>query len=138
MTLSSSLRALLASAAVAVVALTASAAAQAQNYGNGNNVYWSVGMSAPGMQVGVANAPPVVMYPQAYPQVVYSTPRPVGYYGSSGYYAQPAPVYYAPPVWQPRFGYGHNVGYGYGHREQERFEHGRGGWGGGHDGGHRR
>jgi hypothetical protein len=138
MTLSSSLRVLLATVGVAVVALTASGAAQAQN----NNVYWSVGMSAPGMQVGVANAPPVVMYPQvAYPQAypqVYSAPRPVGYYGNNGYYTQPAPVYYAPPVWQPRFGYGHHVGYGYGHREQERFEHGRGGWGGGHEGGHRR
>ncbi len=137
MTFSSSLRVLLASAGVAMVALTASGAAQAQN-----NVYWSVGMSAPGMQVGVANAPPVaiypqVAYPQAYPQV-YAAPRPVGYYGNNGYYAQPAPVYYAPqPVWQPRLGYGRQIGYGYGYREQERFAHGRGGWGGGHGGGYR-
>ena len=138
MTVSSSLRVLLATASVAALTLGATGAAQAQN----SNVYWSIGMSAPGMQVGVANAPLMAMYPQvAYPQVmyppVYAVPRPAAYYGYNGYYGQPAPVYYAPPVWQPRFGYGHNVGYGYGHREQERFEHGRGGWGGGHGGGYR-
>ena len=137
MTISSSFRVLLASVGVATVALTASGAACAQN----NNVYWSVGMSAPGMQVGVANVPPVAVYPQmAYPQVIYppmyAVPHPVGYY------APPAPVYYAPPVWQPRFAYGHHAGYGYGHRMQERFEHGHGGWGGwgghgGHGGGSR-
>lgn len=134
MTLSSSLRVLLASAGVAVVTMAASGAAHAQN-----NVYWSLGMSAPGMQVGMANAPPIAMYPQQamYPQVmyppVYAAPRPYGYY------APPAPVYYAPPpVWQSRLGYGRQVGYGYGYREQERFEHGRGGWGGGHDGWHHR
>lgn len=133
MTISSSFRVLLASVGVATVALTASGAACAQN-----NVYWSVGMSAPGMQVGVANVPPVAVYPQmAYPQVIYppmyAVPHPVGYY------APPAPVYYAPPVWQPRFAYGYHAGYGYGHRMQERFEHGHGGWGGhgGHGGGSR-
>jgi hypothetical protein len=133
MTRSSSLRVLLATVAVAAVALTASGAAQAQN----SNVYWSAGMSAPGMQMGVASAPPV-MYPQAYPQViyppVYAAPRPVSYYGNNGYYAQPAPVYYAPPVWQPRYDYGRHIGY----RSFGGFEHGHGGHGGGHGGGHHR
>lgn len=136
MTRSSSLRVLLATASVAVVALTASAAAQAQNYGNGNNVYWSLGMSAPGMQLGVANAAPMAMYPQAaYPQVmyppVYAAPRPVTYNGYYGYYGQPAPVYYAPPVWK-HHDHGRHLGraYGYGHQMQ-RFEHGGGHQGGG-------
>ena len=128
MTLSTSLRVLLATATVAAVTLGASGAAHAQS----NNVYWSVGMSAPGMQVGVANMPSVAMYPQvAYPQVyppVYVAPRPVTYYA-------PAPVYYAPPVWQPRFGYGQQVGYGYGHHGH--FGGGHGGYGV-HGGGHHR
>lgn len=144
MTVSSSLRVLLATAAVAALTLGVSGTARAQNYGNGDNVYWSIGMSAPGMQVGMANAPPMAMYPQvAYPEVmyppVYAAPRPVGYYGNNGYYAQPVPVYYAPPVWQPRFGYGHHVGYGHSYRGNERFEHGHGAYGhGGYGGGHRR
>ncbi len=125
MSLSSSLRVVLATATVAVLTLGASGTAQAQNYGNGNNVYWSIGMSAPGMQVGMASAPPM-MYPP-----VYMAPRPVTY--------MPAPVYYAPPVWQQRYDYGRQVGYGYGYRgyeRNERFEHGHGGYGGGYGGGH--
>ena len=56
-------------AAVGVAALAAAGAAQA-----GGNVYWSVGVAAPGVQVGVANAPPV--------------------YAAAPVYVQPAPVYY--------------------------------------------
>ena len=41
-------------ATVGLAALAAAGAAQA-----GSNVYWSVGVAAPGIQVGVASAPPV-------------------------------------------------------------------------------
>ena len=67
---------------VAVLTLGASGAAQAQD-----DVYWSIGMSAPGMQVGVSNAPTVVVRPPMYvlpppvyvPRVVYESPREVYY-----------------------------------------------------------
>lgn len=79
-----------AAAALAVAALGATGAAQA------GDVFWSLGLSSPGVAVGVANAPPVYVAPQpvyVQPQPVYVQPRPV--------YVQPAPVYYqsAPPVY---------------------------------------
>jgi hypothetical protein len=94
-------------ACAAVLTLGAAGAAQAQD-----NVFWSVGMSAPGMQVGVSNAPVVVMRAPVYVQ-----PRPV-------YYAPPVPVVYGYNGWGHRY-YGEHVGYrGYGWRGEERFEHG--------------
>lgn len=53
-----------------------------------DNLTWSVGLSSPGVAVGVSNAQPVYVQPQA----VYVQPRPV--------YVQPAPqvVYQQPRV----------------------------------------
>lgn len=95
-------------AAVAVLAtalLAAAGSAQARS-----DVYWSVGVNAPGMVIGVGSVPPAVVY--ATPPVYYA-PAPV-------YYAPP-PVVYAPPVWRghhrkhkhyapPR---GHHYGHGH-------------------------
>ncbi len=73
-------------------------------------VYWSVGFGAPGVQVGLSNAPAVSYYPHT---VV----------------VQPAPVHHAYPVYSPVYapvypgvhtpvhgaGYGHVSGYGRGY-----------------------
>lgn len=81
-------------AGVALAALGLTGAAQAQN------VYWSVGLSSPGVQLGVSGAPPMMvqpMYQQDYQpiyqpvyQPVYRVPRPLVYLRS-------APVFVAPP-----------------------------------------
>ncbi|MEJ8826372.1 hypothetical protein WKW80_30850 [Variovorax humicola] len=99
---------------VAVAALTGAAAASA-----GAN--WSVGISLPGVEVGVADPAPVYYQPAP----VYSRPAPV-YQPAPAY--RPAPVYYrpAPPVayapapvyYEPRY------------RDEERRVY-RAGWGGG-------
>ncbi len=89
-----------AAGALALAALGMTAAAQA------GDVYWSIGLSSPGVQVGVANAPPVIVHQPVYsrpypvyretypvywqPPVVYVAPRPV-------IYVQPAPFYMPPP-----------------------------------------
>lgn len=100
--------------AAAALALGVSQAAQA----HGDNIYWSIGMSSPGMQVGVSSAPPMVMYPP-----VYMAPRPVVYM---------PPVVYGPPGWRRR--HGHHGGYqnygyerhdGYGERGYEGHREGR-------------
>lgn len=61
-------------------------------------VYWSLGIGSPGVQVGVSNAPPVV-YQQPvqhyYPRAVVVQPQPV--------YVQPAPVQYAYPVYSSQY-----------------------------------
>jgi hypothetical protein len=101
-------------AAVGVAAWAAAGAAHA-----GSNVYWSVGVAAPGVQVGVANAPAVYggsvygapvygapAYVQAAP--VYVQPAPV--------YAAPAPVYYRPRVVAPVVYRPVVRPYGYGYR----------------------
>ena len=76
---------------VALLALGLSGAAQAQ----AQAVYWSVGVSSPAVQLGVSNAPPVLMLQPSY-QPVYVQPRPV-------YVAPPRVVYLrpAPAVLQP-------------------------------------
>ena len=71
-------------ASLGVAALAATGAAQA-----GGNVFWSVGVAAPGVQLGVANAPQIY----AQPAPVYVQPAPV-YYQPAPVYVQPAPVYY--------------------------------------------
>ena len=90
-------------------ALGFAGAAQARD-----NVYWSLGVGAPGVALGVGNAPPVVYAPPPVyvaPPPVYVPPRPV--------YMAPPPAYYAPPVvYRPA------PGYYYGPRG----EHGRSGW----------
>ena len=81
-----STRSLAATAALVLAGLGMTGAAQARD-----DVYWSVGLSSPGVQLGFANAPPVMVvqqpvYSQPYP--VYSQPYPV--------YNQPRPVYFVP------------------------------------------
>lgn len=97
------------------------------------DVYWSVGVSSPGVHMGVASAPPVVVHPA--PVVVQAAP-PVGQGAAVVVYpGQPvrqvvpaAPVVIAPPVYyyaQPRVVYaprywpgpGWRHGHGYGRRD---------------------
>lgn len=76
-------------AALGLAALAGAGAAQA-----GNNVYWSVGVAGPGIQVGVANAPPIVAAAPVFvpPAPVFVQPAPV--------WVRPAPVMVQPaPVW---------------------------------------
>lgn len=90
-------------AAVGLAMLAGAGSAQA-----GSNVYWSVGVAGPGIQVGVASAPPIVAAAPVFvpPTPVFMQPAPV--------WAQPAPVWVQPvpvivrpaPVWvqpAPRF-----------------------------------
>ena len=79
-----------AASVLAVAAMGFAGAAEARD-----NLSFSIGISSPGVQVGVNNAYPV--YAQPYP--VYVQPRPV--------YVQPRPVYVQPrPVYvQPQYGY---------------------------------
>ena len=107
------------------------------------DVFWNIGVSSPGVQLGVSSAPQVYYQP-VYEQrpPVYVAPRPV-------VYVQPAPVfvtqsYYGQPQyvqtnWQ-RPGYG--PGWRHGHRhhggdryESDRYDGGRSG--DGRHGGHR-
>jgi hypothetical protein len=101
-----SIHALAGAAVVTAFTLGASGAAHA------DSVYWSVGLSSPGVQVGLSSPQPVyapspVYYtPQvvyAQPQVVYVQPQPVPVYVQPRpfhhvYQVQPAPVYVAPRV----------------------------------------
>ncbi|HQQ70923.1 MAG TPA: hypothetical protein PLL92_11515 [Alicycliphilus sp.] len=104
-----------AAAGVALALLAGAGTAQARS-----DVYWSVGVGAPGVAVGVGNAAPVYYAPPppvyyAPPPVVYAPPRPV-------YYAPPRPVYYAPPVVYappPPMGY-YGGGWGYRHHHHHR------------------
>lgn len=90
---------LVVAAGVALATLGMTGAAQAQN------VFWSLGLSSPGVQLGVSSAPPVMVVQPSYQPVyqpvyetvyesrpVYVAPRPV-------VYARPAPVYVAPPLY---------------------------------------
>jgi len=109
-------------ACVAALTLGASGAARAQD-----NIYWSIGMSSPGVEVNVSNGqavyvapPPVYVQAPVYvqPRPYYVVPRPV-------IYMPPPPVYYGRPGWGYR-PYGEHQGYrGYGYRGGERFEHER-------------
>ena len=80
-------------ATLAVAALGFSHTAEARD-----NVGVSVGISVPGVQIGVGNVYPAYpVYQQAPP--VYVQPRPV-YVQPRPVYVQPAPVYYGPqPVY---------------------------------------
>ena len=77
-----------ASAGVALALLAGAGAAHARS-----DVYWSVGVGAPGVALGVGNAAPVYYAP---PPPVYYAPPPVMY--APPVYRAPRPVYYAPPV----------------------------------------
>ena len=84
----------LAAATLAFAALAASGTASA------NDVYWSIGVSSPGIQVGVQNAPPVVYRPvvvYSQPQVVYQQPQLI-YQQPQVVYQQPQVVYQQPQV----------------------------------------
>ena len=98
---------LLASGAVLALAAVGTAA-QARS-----DVFWSVGINAaPGVAVGVGNAPVYVAPQPVYvaPQPVVVAPRPV--------YVAPAPVYYAPAPVSVYYGPGY-----YGHRHGHRHHH---------------
>jgi hypothetical protein len=112
-----SISSLAGAAVLAVAALGASGAAQA------DEVYWSVGLSSPGVQLGFANAQPVVVMPQP----MYRPARPVYMAPPPVVYAQPVPVYMAQPQyvqagWQrPGYGWGGR----HGHRHHGRFDNDR-------------
>ena len=86
MTKTRSIQSLLAAAGVAVARLAGAGAAQARD------VNWSVGLSSPGVVVGVSNGYPMYVAPPP----VYVAPRPVYYAPAPVYYSAP-PAYYAPP-----------------------------------------
>src|SRR5512133_1478970 len=85
-------------AKAAAVALALAAAGTATVAQARSDVFFSIGANvAPGVSVGVSNAP--VYYPPVYvqPQPVIVAPQPVYYgYAQPQVYVQPAPVYYAP------------------------------------------
>ena len=97
----------------AVALVAAGGAAQARD------VFWSVGVNAaPGVAIGVGNAPVVVAPQPVYAQPVYVAPQPV-YVAPRPVVLAPAPVYYAPPppvaiYYGPGYGYRHR-GHGHGH-----------------------
>ncbi|HAL40367.1 MAG TPA: hypothetical protein DCP03_20630 [Polaromonas sp.] len=91
-----------AAATLAVAALSFAGAAQARD-----NVFWSVGVGSPGVELNVGNAMPVYVQPQP----VYIEPQPV--------YMQPAPVYYQP---QPVYGVPQPVYYGRPHERHGRHD----------------
>src|SRR5450830_840338 len=82
-----------ATVALALAAMSFAGSARARD-----NVFWSVGVGAPGVSLNVGNAG---VYMQAQP--VYVQPAPV-YYQPSPLYVSPEPVYYQPsPVYyQPQ------------------------------------
>lgn len=83
---------LVAVAALALLALGASGAAQARD------VFWSVGVASSGVQLGVSNAPPLVVQRPVVvlPQPVYYGPPPV-VYALPRYAVQPQVVYMPAP-----------------------------------------
>lgn len=103
-----------ATATLAIAALVFADSAQARD-----NVYWSVGVGAPGVSLNLGNAAPAYGYAQpAYfePEPIYYRPRPV-YVRPAPIYVQPLPVYYGRPYgWNRGHGRQHmqgaNAGYG--------------------------
>ena len=106
-----------AAATLALAATSFAGAAHARD-----NVFWSVGVGSPGVEVNVGNAQPVYVQPQPvyvqpapfyvqpapvyYPRPVYVQPQPV--------YSVPQPVFYGRPGWRGRHnGYGRGYGPGY-------------------------
>lgn len=77
----------------------------AASVAHAGNVFWSVGIASPGVQVGVANAP---VYHQ--PTPVYVQPAPI-YMQPAPVYYQPAPVYYQPAPGYYRHAPGYRAGY---------------------------
>jgi hypothetical protein len=84
-----------ATAVVALAALGFAGSAHAQD-----DVYWSVGVGAPGVSLSVGNAGP--MYRQ--PEAIYYQPAPI-YYQPRQIHVQPQAVYYERPHgWNRRHG----------------------------------
>lgn len=110
----------IAASAVAAGALFAAASANA-------GTSWSVGISAPGVAIGVAEPGPVYYEPAP----VYSRPAPVYYEPAPPvYYRPPPPVYYRPPppAYRPApvyYGPPAAVYYGPGERWRHRHHHRR-------------
>ena len=94
-------------AAAGVVALaTVGTAAQARD-----NVYWSLGVSSPGVALGVGNvgvAAPVYVAPAP----VYVAPPPPVVYAPRPVVLVPAPVYYGAPRYPSPYGGAGSYGYG--------------------------
>ena len=121
---------------VALVSLAAGAwalSAGAAHARGDNDVYWSIGVSQPGVSVGVSNAPPPrVVYRE--PVVVYERPvvvrpRPVVVYQEPRYvYSRPVVVAPRPVIYEgwghPRFDDRH--GYKKHKRDKWHRHHGRG------------
>lgn len=65
-----------------------------------SDVYWSVGVSGPGVTIGASNAPVVVHQPPVYyqPPAYYYAPAPVVVQPAPVYYHRPRPVVVTPPV----------------------------------------
>ncbi|NDP40259.1 MAG: hypothetical protein GZ093_16185 [Rhodoferax sp.] len=109
-----------ATATLAIAALTFTGSAKARD-----NVYWSVGVGAPGVSLSVGNAGPVYGYAQPVyfePEPIYYQPRPV-YVRPAPIYVQPLPVYYGRPNgWNQRHGRQHvqspRSGYGAGYYDR--------------------
>ena len=80
-----------ATAALALAALSFAGSAQARD-----NVFWSVGLGAPGVSLNVGNAGPVYMQAQPVYQPVYVEPAPVYYYQPRPVFVRPAPIYVQP------------------------------------------
>lgn len=106
-------RVLAAAGALALVAVGTSAQAR--------DVFWSVGITSPGVAVGVGNAAvyapaPVYVAPAPVyvaPRPVYVAPQPV-YVAPPAYYVRPAPVYYT--YYGDGYTHDHRHGKGRGHR----------------------
>jgi len=120
MTSTRSFRSLAAAAGVALALCVAAVPAQARD------VNWSIGVSSPGVVVGVNSGYPMYVAPPP----VYVAPRPV-YYPPSPVYYTPRPVYYtAPPVYYapPPAHYYRDRDRGHRHHRHDR--HDRGHWDG--------
>lgn len=117
--------------AAATLALASLGPAQAAD-----EVYWSIGLSSPGVQLGLSNVPQVVVQPRLYsppylvysePYPVYRRPRPVYVEPRPIVYVQPAPVLVGPPHWVQRGWERHDRDWGPGrHKGWHRGGHGRG------------
>ncbi|MFZ4480292.1 MAG: hypothetical protein ACOYNZ_10430 [Rhodoferax sp.] len=114
MKLNGSTRSLVRAGAAALVLLGAGVAAQAQD------VFWSVGLYSPGVQLGVASAPPMMVVQPAY-QPLYRQARPVHAAPQPMVYLRPLPVFAPPPQYiRADWRYpGHRPGWQY---RQERHE----------------
>ena len=123
--MSSSIFAKLAAAALVLAAAGTATVAQARD-----NVYFSIGAHvAPGVSVGVSNAP--VYYPPVYaqPAPIYYEPAPV-YVRPAPVYVRPAPIYYgAAPVYYGPAPVYYDRGHRHGPRKHWRNENRRHGYG---------